>query len=72
MNVEQIKELNNAQLFRPFTIHSADGRDVTVHHPEFIALAPSGRFLVVYQPDDSFRTIDVRLVTALDVSSPEN
>ena len=72
MNVEQIKDLNNAQPFRPFTIHSADGCDVTVHHPEFIALAPSGKSMVVYQPDDSFRIIDVRLATALGVTSPEN
>ncbi|MGO9468192.1 MAG: hypothetical protein ACLQVF_29015 [Isosphaeraceae bacterium] len=45
----------------------ADGRQVPVRHPDFIMPAPSGRTIIVCQPDDSFNIIDLLQVTDLDV-----
>ena len=59
----------NAAPFRPFIMHLADGRRIPVRHREFMATAPSGRTLVVYQPDDSFNIIDLLLVTDLEVKN---
>jgi len=56
-----------AEPFRPFVLHLADGRAVPVHHREFLASAPSGRTVIVYQPDDSFNVVDLLLVTDLEV-----
>jgi hypothetical protein len=67
MTVEQLKQVWKADPFRPFTIHWADGRHVTVNHRDFIAQSPSGRTVIVYQPDDSFNIIDLLLVTDLEV-----
>ncbi len=67
MTIESIKQAYNQQPFQPFIIHLADGRQLPVHHREFIATAPSGRTLVVYQPDDSFNIIDLLLVTDLEI-----
>ena len=50
-----------------FTIHLADGRQLPVLHREFLAFAPSGRTVIVYQPDDSFNVVDLFLVTDLEV-----
>ncbi len=66
MTIEQIRNSYEARPFRPFVIHLADGREVPVHHREFIMSAPSGRTVVVYQPDDSFNIIDLLLVTDLE------
>jgi hypothetical protein len=66
MTMERIRERLHARPFEPFTIHLADGRSVLVQHPDFIAAAPSGRTLSVYQPDDSHHIIDVLLVTDLE------
>jgi hypothetical protein len=63
----QVRELHRAQPFKPFTIHMADGRRIAVKHPEFMALAPSGRTVIVYQLDESFDIIDLLLVTDLEV-----
>jgi hypothetical protein len=53
MTIEKIRDFYNAQPFRPFVIHLADGRELPVHHRDFIASAPSGRTVTLYQPDDS-------------------
>lgn len=69
MIIEQLRKLYLSMPFRPFTIHLADGRQVAVEHPEFMASAPSGRTIIVYQSDDSFNIIDLLLVTDLEVKS---
>jgi hypothetical protein len=40
-----------------------------VNHRDFLASSPSGRTIIVYQPDDSFNVIDLLLVTDLEVSN---
>jgi hypothetical protein len=69
MTIEKVKELYSAQPFRPFVIHLADGREIPVHHRDFIMAAPSGRTLYVSQPDDRFNIIDLLLVTDLEISN---
>jgi hypothetical protein len=72
MTIERVRDFYNAQPFRPFVIHLADGRDIAVQHPDFVAAAPSGRTIVVYQPDDSMNVIDLLLVTDLEISARTN
>jgi hypothetical protein len=67
MTIEQVRNFYNAQPFRSFIIHLADGRQIPVQHREFMASAPSGRTITVYQPDDSLNVIDLLLVTDLEI-----
>ena len=67
MTSERVRELWKAEPFHPFVIHLADGRNIPVRHREFLALSPSGRIAVVFQPDDSANYIDLLLVTDLEV-----
>ena len=67
MSIDQVRTLYDAHPFRPFVLHLADGRAIPVHHHEFLASAPSGRTIIVYQPDDSFNIVDLLLVTDLEV-----
>lgn len=67
MTIERLRELYNAEPFRPFVLHLADGREISVHHREFMAAAPSGRTIVVYQPDDRMNIIDLLLVTDIEI-----
>ncbi len=69
MTIEQMRAAYDAQPFRPFVIHLADGRAVPVNHREFIMAAPSGRTVVVCQPDDTFIIIDLPIVTALEIKA---
>ena len=70
MTIEQLRKLIQAVPFEPFTIHMADGRDVSVPHPEFILLPPQSRTFVVWEDDaKAFGIIDLLLVTQLTVKS---
>jgi hypothetical protein len=69
MTIDQIRNLFQAHPFQPFVMHLADGRQIPVVHHDFIIAAPSGRTLIVYQPDDSFNIVDTLLVTDLEVKA---
>jgi len=69
MTTDQLQNVWKAEPFRPFIVHLADGRQIKVGHPEFLIRSPSGRSIIVYQPDDSFNVIDLLLVTDLEVGS---
>jgi hypothetical protein len=66
MTIEQVRAAYNRQPFQPFVIHLADGREVAVFHREFMLTVPSGRTIVVVQPDDTTNIIDLLLVTDLE------
>ncbi len=72
MTIQELRTAYDAQPFRPFVMHLADGRSITVHHREFIATAPSGRTIVVYQPDDSSNVVDLLLITDLEFMRARN
>jgi len=69
MTIERIRELYEVEPFRPFVMHLADGRQISVTHREWLASAPSGRTVIVFQPDDSFNIVDLLLVTDLEVKN---
>jgi len=72
MTVDQLRELCNAQPFRSFVLHLADGREIPVLHREFAMAVPSGRTLVVCQPDDRLNIIDVLMITDAEVNNQQN
>jgi hypothetical protein len=72
MTIEQMRAAYQAQPFRPFVIHLADGREIAVEHREFIMTVPSGRTVVVAQPDDTLNIVDLLLVTDLEIRPVSN
>jgi hypothetical protein len=69
MTMERIRERYEAQPFQPFVLHMADGKEIPVLHREFMASSPTGRTIVVYQPDDTCEIIDLLLVTHISLKS---
>ncbi len=67
MTIERLRTVNNARPFRPFTIHMGDGRSFRVEHPELFSHSPTGRTVIVYQPDDSFSILHLLLATELEI-----
>ena len=53
-------------------MHLADGRSISVLHPEFMASAPSGRTVTVYQAGSTMNVIDLLLVTDLELKPAKN
>lgn len=71
MTAEQLGAMRDANPFRPFTIHLADGRTLPVPHRDFVSQSPSGRTIIVYQADDAFSIVDLYLVTELEVQAQQ-
>jgi hypothetical protein len=70
MTIEKVRELIHAQPFTPFVVHLADGRKVSIDHPDFVSLSRTGRFLHFFRgPGDASTFIDVFLVTALQTNN---
>lgn len=72
MTIEQLRTAHLTQPFRPFVIHLADGRHFPVPSPEFLWSSPSGRTIVVAQPDETLQIIDLLLVTGLEIKPARN
>lgn len=67
MTVEQLRAAREAVPFKPFTIRLADGQAIDVPHPEFLMVTPiASRTFVVATSAESYRVIDLLLVTSLD------
>lgn len=72
MTIEQFKEFYDAQPFKAFVIHLADGREIPVPSREFMMSSPTGRTFGVYQPNGTANIIDLLLVTDLEVKPTAN
>ena len=72
MTIEQLRAAYDAQPFRQFVMQLADGRSIPVRHREFIMTVPSGRTIVVCQPDDTLNIVDLLLVTDLEIKPTAN
>jgi len=70
MTAEQFRATREANPFRPFTIHLADGRALPVPHRDFVSQSPSGRTIIVYRSEEAFSIVDLYLVTELEVQAP--
>ncbi|MGD0092341.1 MAG: hypothetical protein ABSE73_20690 [Planctomycetota bacterium] len=66
MTSERVRELLRVRPFEPFCVHLADGRSVTVKHPEAMVLSASGRTAVVLREAGATSVIDLLLVTELE------
>jgi hypothetical protein len=67
MTSQKFREQMNVRPFRPYTICLADGREISVVHPDFVAAAPNGREAMVYSATGECHHVDILLVTCIRV-----
>ena len=68
MKIDEIRELVHAVPFQAFTLYMAGGTAFDVVHPDFIALSPTGRTVIVYPLEGkSHKLLDVMLISQIDV-----
>jgi hypothetical protein len=67
MELSAIRDAMQAMPFRPFSLRLADGRELFIRHPEFIAIAPNGWSAVVYDDMDSRMSIlEPQLIVSIE------
>lgn len=52
MVIDTIRELNRTVPFRPYSLRLSSGVSYSVPHPDFIAIAPRGRWVMVSDEND--------------------
>jgi hypothetical protein len=67
MKLESIRQVYDGAPFRPFRIHTADGRTIEVPHREFMWIMPNEPTIMVARPEGGFTMIDSNLVTQVEV-----
>jgi hypothetical protein len=70
MAPDDIRQAITALPFRPFTLHTADGRAIPVHARDFILVSPRGLTVLVFQLDDRRDTLDMLQIAAISFDSP--
>ncbi len=69
---EEIGGMMHAQPFQPFEIRTSDGDTILIVHPDFIARAPLGDTVTVYEKDATHsRIINLHHVVTIEVVRPK-
>jgi hypothetical protein len=67
MKLEELRKVHLAQPFRPFTIHTADGKSLFVPHSEYLAYAPGSQTATVYSEDGTYSIVELLMITRIQV-----
>ncbi len=70
MTLHAMKQVLDADPFRPFTLRLADGRSLRVFNPHNVAFLGNGRTLfVAHHKSEQFELIDLLLVNSIVIGS---
>ena len=70
MKLIDVRSFRDGTPFVPFTICLSDGREHRIPHRDFILISESGRYALIYNPDDSFVSLHLIMVTQIRTDSP--
>ncbi len=68
MTTEVVKAAIQRRPFRPFSVRLADGSEIQIQSQEHVALHPTGKTFIIFEPDGGYRIVDIPLVTDLSVN----
>ena len=69
MTIEAIRRVMHDN--KPFKLRTADGEVIEIPHPDFIAVAPNGKWVIVTHTDDQWKWIDAQSITAIEGHGPQ-
>ena len=71
MIAEEIRELQRANPFEPYTIHTSDGKALHVKHPDYCLITPGNETLYVYSTESAREIIATRNITRVVPATPK-
>lgn len=63
MIAEEIRELQRAVPFEPYTVHTSDGKALYVKHPDYLLITPGNQTLYVYSTETVREIVAARNIT---------
>jgi len=58
-----IRELQRAAPFEPYTIHTSDGKALYVKHPDYLLISPGDHTVWVFSNEDDREIVATRNIT---------
>ncbi len=65
MTINTILEILHQQPFQPFSLRLADGRELYIPHPDFIAVSPR-RVVVISSQDEALSILEPLLIFSIE------
>lgn len=66
MTLTALRNLLNAQPFRPFDVKTTDGDTFRLNHPDFAMISPDETEVIFYDKDHHFRMVDMDHIVSLE------
>ena len=66
MKIEEIRKINHAQPFKPFTVRVTDGDALHVPHPDFLLIPPVGATVIIVDQKGCMNLVDTAHITKLE------
>ncbi|MDQ3313290.1 MAG: hypothetical protein M3505_01425, partial [Verrucomicrobiota bacterium] len=63
MIADEIRELQHASPFEPYTIHTSDGKALYVHHPDYLFITPGNHTVYVFADETAREIVATRNIT---------
>ena len=63
---EEIRELNRAEPFMPYTIHTTDGKALFVKHPDYCFISPGDYVVYVFQTENKRTVVAVSNIASVE------
>jgi len=70
MDIAGIREALHRQPFEPFVMRLADGRALSVRHPDFVAM--DRRRVIVIAEDGGWSVVEPLMIVSLDYVQPKS
>ncbi|MBI5799822.1 MAG: hypothetical protein HZA92_03715 [Verrucomicrobia bacterium] len=69
MRIEEIRKINEANPFKPYTVRVSDGDGLPVPHPDFLFIPPVGGTVIVVDLQGCVTLVDANHITKLEFSA---
>ena len=66
MIAEQIRKLQHAVPFAPYTVHTSDGKGLYVKHPDYCLITPGNETLHIYSTETVWKIVAARNITRVE------
>lgn len=63
MIADEIRELQRAAPFEPYTVHTSDGKALYVKHPDYLLITPGNQTVYVFSDEVKREIVATRNIT---------
>ena len=71
MIAEEIRTLQRAEKFEPYTVVTSDGKELYVQHPDYLLITPSNETVYIYSTETEREIVAVPNITRIIPGLPK-